>query len=164
MRMSLKLNSDTSAGFCPPQYDEELDDVRSVISDVCEFIADYRCGQFMVSGCGNESWPVDERTDLAVLLEQLPDAIDAVRSGCSSFVIDFYEQGLERTVIFNRVNSSYDVFCRNNSGSQLFVAPDSVTETNVLEMFLRLQNVFLEFVERVIPSLSNHPWLTDWKR
>ena len=70
-------------------------DAHSVIANVCQVIADLECGRFAVGGFGDDDWPVDERTDLAVLLEQLPEAINSVQGNITnSFVVDFFEQGV----------------------------------------------------------------------
>jgi hypothetical protein len=53
------------------RYDPSLDDVRSILEDVCE--AAGAESRFVVPGFGQDSWPVDVRTDLPDFLEQLPD-------------------------------------------------------------------------------------------
>lgn len=72
-------------------YDPELDDVRSILADVCELASD--AGRFIVAGFGQDRWAVDVSTDLLVLMEQLPEAFIAMESG-APFAIDFYEQGI----------------------------------------------------------------------
>ena len=36
-------------------YDPELDDIRSILSDVCDFAHEH--GRFVVSGFGQDPWP-----------------------------------------------------------------------------------------------------------
>ena len=52
------------------EYDNELDDGRSVISDICKIFADTEKIIFSVSGFGDDNWPVDCRFDLPVIIEQ----------------------------------------------------------------------------------------------
>src|SRR5471032_2614651 len=72
-------------------YDPELDDIRSILIDVCEALSNYV--QFNVSGFGQDNWPVDVATDLAVFLEQLPYFMIAISAG-ENFELQFYEQGI----------------------------------------------------------------------
>ena len=88
-----------------PAYDTELDDERSVLRDVCAALAVDDRIRFVVQFAG-ETWPVDVRTDLVTVLEQLPDTRLAPSQ---PFDIDFYEQGLERTLHFEPKNGEFEV-------------------------------------------------------
>ena len=81
-------------------YDEELDDVRSLLHDLCAALADVGRIRFVVQFAG-EHWPVDVSAD------QLP----GVKGLAEPFEIDFYEQGLERTLHFAPRGGEIDVHC-----------------------------------------------------
>ena len=70
--MHFKIDLSRVQGFpeLPLRYEEELDDVRSIISDVCEALADTTSADFIVSGFGQKRWPVDVWADLPTFLER----------------------------------------------------------------------------------------------
>jgi len=79
--------------FPTRKYHPELDDVRSILNDVCDWLQPH--ARFTVSGFGQAQWPVDVRTDLCVLLEQLPRALLALAS----------DAPFGRLISMNRVSS-----------------------------------------------------------
>lgn len=81
MRIELGLTRTEDFPELPLQYEDGVDDVRSILCDVCDALAGSSSADFIVSGFGQERWPVDVRTDLAVFLEQLPNALASVESG-----------------------------------------------------------------------------------
>ena len=142
-------------------YDFELDSIISILSDLCEFAQSHR-GVFNVGGFGQARWPVDVRTDLCVVLEQLPEVLKAVRSG-NSVVLDFYEQGIERRLTFAPSGEECEVTCAAFSP---YWNPSPATERigrEVLEhMLAAVLDEFLNFLRRVAPELERHPWIRDW--
>jgi hypothetical protein len=76
-------------------YDPELDNITSVLTDICEALAEEGSVRFVVDGFGQDPWPVDVRTDLPVVIEQVPAVLKALRSGFSTS-LGFYEQGIQR--------------------------------------------------------------------
>jgi hypothetical protein len=72
------------------EYDNELDDGRSVISDICVIFADTEKMIFSVSGFGDENWSVDCRFDLPVIIEQLPEIVSKINNKDFDFKLDFY--------------------------------------------------------------------------
>jgi hypothetical protein len=145
----------------PLQYEEKLDDVRSILSDICEALADTSSADFIVSGFGQERWPVDVRTDFPVFLEQLPKALTSVELG-SSFSLDFYEQGIERVMHFERTGEEYSARCE----SQIEWKPQPAIETiNRLELRKMLSDVrenLMQFLSLHAPRVAAHPWMRDW--
>jgi hypothetical protein len=144
-------------------YDDESDDIRSLLDDTCGILADTELAEFKTSGFGQESWPVDVRTDFSVFLEQLPAAIASVAAE-SDFEIDFYEQGIERTIRFSRRGSQYVARCE----SRTTWTPNPETEMiDVLVLHRMLCDVrahFLKFLERFLPEVAIHPWMLDWSK
>src|SRR5438270_139453 len=94
------------------KYDEELDDVRSILTNIGRALADSGAADFTVSGFGQTRWPLDLGTDLPVFLEQLPAAISAVGAG-TAFSLDFYEQGVERVIHFSPWRDLYSAKCES---------------------------------------------------
>ncbi|WP_371368295.1 hypothetical protein SRRS_19270 [Sporomusa rhizae] len=100
LKSIIPLNDISSLVYDISEYDNELDDGRSVISDICKIFADTEKIIFFVSGFGDENWSVDCRVDLPVIIEQLPEIISKFNNKDSSFNLDFYEQGIERKINF----------------------------------------------------------------
>jgi hypothetical protein len=89
MRIELRINEMPVKKPWARFYDLCLDDVRSILVDVCRKIA--RGGEFVVSGFGQDPWPANMQTDFPVFLEQLPEILRAIHD--MTFVeIEFYEQ------------------------------------------------------------------------
>lgn len=159
----------TEPGFQPSgeasyDYDEQLDDVRSVIADACELLAMSEGIAFVVHGFSDQAWSVDVATDLAVVLEQLPEALEALREA-SDFTIDFYEQGVERALDFHGEGEEIEIECR--SGHRTW-RPDPQTITirrdELTRMLRRLAEDFCKLLGSVCQELAEHPWLREWKR
>src|SRR5688500_7612035 len=108
MRLELRLPRKVDLTTVLRDYDESLDNITSILCDVCDALQDAGEGELVVSGFGQDRWPLDIRTDLSVLLEQLPEAIRCVCSGVEA-ELDFYEQGVERKLVFTPAGDSYDV-------------------------------------------------------
>src|SRR5512138_2113068 len=87
------------------EYAEDLDDVRSLLHDLCSALEEQGSIRFVVEFAG-ERWPTDVRTDLTTVLEQMPDV---ARGISEAFEIDFFEQGLERTLHFTAVEGEVEV-------------------------------------------------------
>lgn len=60
------------------------DELVQLIAAQCRALARTRGVTFLVGGFGQDHWPVDVETDLAVVIEQLPRATSDLRErGCS---------------------------------------------------------------------------------
>jgi hypothetical protein len=117
-------------------YDEELDDIRSIVMDICEALADTNAFDFTVSGFGQSRWPVDVRTDLATVIEQ----------------------GVERSLEFVPSGLSYDVHCRSRTSWQPHPDVERIDAAVVLAMLVKLQRTFAAIVERLLPKIAAHEW------
>jgi len=157
--MSLRLPR--AARLRVRSYDLELDNVISILSDLCEFAQSKR-GVFRVGGFGQAQWPVDVRTDLCVVLEQLPKVLSAVKSGKPS-VLDFYEQGIQRRIIFTPAATDYEVTC---AAFSRYWEPSPATErighAALVRMLSGVLDEFMGFMHRVAPTLEQHPWIRNW--
>ena len=155
---------------CPPRaarelsprlYDPDEDDVRSIVMDVCD-VLDWSA-EFLIAGFGQARWPVDVRTDLAVFLEQLPDAVQALRAR-ERAVIDLYEQGIERTLEFVPQGDRCAVRCVSRTDW----APDPAVEEMEIkaleDMLLAVRTEFLNALGQLAPSLAAHPWIVEWRQ
>lgn len=140
-------------------YDPYEDDVRSILMDACRELASF--GEFVVSGFGQDKWPVDVGTDLSILLEQLPDVISAINSGRPT-EIDFYEQGVERKIIFVPFGENYIATCKSQTMWQPSSETIVVQNTVLKEMLVAVQLTFMIGLEKLLPSLAKHKWILEW--
>lgn len=97
MRIDVRLPRQIDFDVPPNGYDESLDDIRSILSDLCRALEQE--GELSVSGFGQDRWPVDVGTDLLILLEQLPALLRCLSCGKPA-ALEFYEQGIERNLLF----------------------------------------------------------------
>lgn len=82
-----------------PAASRDLDfegDLDEIAIPLCGLLADAGA-VFSAGGFGDEKWPVDIRYDFAGLVPDLPAVVQGIRHG-SPVELDFFEQGLERTV------------------------------------------------------------------
>jgi hypothetical protein len=77
--------------------------------EACELLTELNC-QFEVAGFGSSPWPVDITYDLSTLLEQIPLLAQSLGEDQNAEV-DFYGQGLERTLSFSRIDSYVEIRC-----------------------------------------------------
>lgn len=144
------------------EYDDELDDGRAVIADICEIFDDTKGVIFKVSGFGEENWAVDCRFDLPVIIEQLPEILGKINNSDFNFSLDFYEQGIERELEFLESTDFVSLKCisRNN----WVPAPDRIEmkKEDICKIFKNLYRNFLSYSEVLCKDLANHILLKDW--
>jgi hypothetical protein len=67
---------------------------------------------FHIVGFGRADWRFDVSYDMSTLVEQLPDLLDGlVTHGLGE--VDFYSQGVERSITFERSAEAYVLRCRS---------------------------------------------------
>ncbi|OMF25859.1 hypothetical protein [Paenibacillus sp. FSL H8-0259] len=91
--------------------DLELDDEVAILMCICKAFEISQSVSFVVGGFGQDNWPVDCRTDLCTVIEQVPDILGKTRAGIYSFELDFYEQGIERRLLFKEDTNLVKVTC-----------------------------------------------------
>ena len=141
----------------------ELDNIISLLSDVCEELSKIREIHFSVGGFGLADWRASVWMDLCVVLEQLPAIVNALMREDREFALDFFEQSLERTLRFVRHGSSLTVTCVSRHAGW---APDPASvEMPVADFEDMLANLVKEFgrlVQGVCPQQARHPWFLEW--
>lgn len=149
------------------EYDNELDDGRSVISDICEIFADTEEMVLSVSGFGDENWSVDCRFDLPVIIEQLPEIISKMNNRDFNFKLDFYEQGIEREINFIDGDDDDDdevVNLECISKNDWVPEPSEIKmrKKNVSTMLIKFYENFLLYSAVLCNDLTNHHLLKEW--
>ncbi len=161
MRIELKVAPDLPSQVMPSRvYDPRDDDVRSILMDACDALDGW--ADLLISGFGQERWPVGVRIDLAVLLEQLPDALKAIAAR-ESAEIHLYEQGVDRLLTLEPKGAGYSVHCRSGTGWRPLPAVEEVDGLQLEGMLLAVRDEFLKALERMAPELRLHPWIVEWQ-
>jgi hypothetical protein len=159
LKFDLHLLPTISRCVEPQAYDPALEDVTSILADLCD--AAEGVAEFEVRGFGQERWPVDVRTDLLVFLEQLPAVLCAVKAGVAT-EIDFYEQGIERTISLVPVGNLYRATCVSRTTWQPDPAVEDVGRGALEGMLTRVLSRAMVLMERVSPELVQHAWVRAW--
>ncbi|AJQ96672.1 hypothetical Protein YC6258_04640 [Gynuella sunshinyii YC6258] len=145
------------------KYDPDLDDINSLLMRICEYMDDHGECDFEFGGFGQQSWPVDVRTDLPVFLEQLPIVLSLL-SQHENFEIDFYEQGIERTITCSYLPEKNAWISTCVSQTEWQPNPsEEVIKTE--DLFTSLNTAYFVFLESILP-LKNSEWgkeITQWQ-
>lgn len=143
-------------------YDCELDDETSVIFDICDFFEGTGEIKFIVSGFGEDDWKVDCRFDLPGIIEVLPGIINKISQGEYSFKLDFYEQGVEREIIFEENGSDVSLTCLSRTSWIPTPSNIEMKKEDVEKIFKSLYDTFISYSTELCHSLINSPLLSEW--
>lgn len=133
-------------------------DMLSALCEILEYSG--RC-RFVVSGFGDDLWPVDIETDLLTILEQLPDAI-AGAHGHRDFELYFYEQGIERKVIFGIERDTYNVQCISLSDWQPAMAHYVAAPGEIYNMLCEFVSQFDRVARTICPDAIKNKYYESW--
>jgi hypothetical protein len=143
--------------------DLELDDPAAILTCICEAFEISQSVSFVVGGFGQDNWPVDCRTDLSTVIEQVPDILEKTRAGIYSYELDFYEQGIERQLLFEEDMNLVKVTCI--SRTEWVPHPSSVImeKSAVSKLFEEIYSDFMDCSKVICEALVNNTLLNDWK-
>lgn len=139
MTFDCRLTRPTS----PPPVLDDNDPFReagthyeSLVILACEQLRETDC-RFHMSGFGAADWRMDVWYDLSVVVEQLPDLLDAIRARRPAEV-DIYSQGTERSLTFRPVGADWEIHCRSRTNWVPDPAVEIAGTTRLVDMFSRL--------------------------
>ena len=141
---------------------EDIDDFQSLVVVACGILAETDC-RFHAAGFGDGDWPVDVSYDLSALMEQLPDALNALRTG-RACEIDFYGQGIERILYFTIDVPLVNVECR--SGTSWTPVPAVVRHDKemLVELLERMAKDFADAVAIGAPEFADVDIFVRWRQ
>jgi hypothetical protein len=147
-----------------PKYDEQYDDVNSIINDLCEVMSETNLVTFVVNGFGQRSWPVDVSIDLATILERVPFVLNSIINENYTFDLDFYEQGIQRRLLFSLGDTDDIVKVDCISGTDWIPSPKVIflEKSFIKEGLFNLYYSFCNYSRNMFPKLSSHKWFIDW--
>jgi hypothetical protein len=143
------------------EYDENLHDVNAIIMDLCIALGDTHAFEFRISGFGDDRWPVDVTTDLATVLRQLPDVLAKCAKG-DPFVLDLFEQGVERRLEFSPLHGLHEVRCSSGTAWRPRSQSEKIETTALIAMLHDLKSTFCHICEKLLPQTSAHPWFQTY--
>lgn len=144
------------------KYDNELDDGRSIILDICEIFAETEKILFSVSGFGDGNWLVDCRFDLPAIIEQLPEIISKINRKDFNIKLDFYEQGIEREIIFMDEEDVVKLECISRKDWVPEPINIEMSKKDVSRIFYKLYENFISYSEVLCSDLANHYLFKEW--
>ncbi|MEW2418197.1 hypothetical protein AB0953_31515 [Streptomyces sp. NPDC046866] len=158
MRMSLTT---PSAALPPDLLDVELsDDYESLAMDACQLLSETDA-RFLVSGFGQEEWPVTLSYDLSSVIEQLPEAITRLRAGRSA-EIDLYGQGIERCLTFEPRGDATEIRCVSGTAWRPDPDVEVLSRTAALELLTGLAADFGTALRKAAPELAARTPFANW--
>lgn len=140
-------------------YDAELDDVRSILRDLCRSLGDVSGVRFSMSVEG--PIPVSVRRDLVIVMEQLPDVLAALLEAGTA-TLDLYEQGIEAQLIFAIDGEKMSIERRDLSSRNSPTCKVKVPCEVAMESLRSLARTFVDATRRRSRERTSHPWFEDW--
>jgi hypothetical protein len=163
--VALKARKDLSINTLEPPVsleDLDLDETEGILGGICLLLEARQDTQFFVSGFGEQVWAVDISTDLASIIEQLPEVVTSLQKRNYPVEIYFYGQGIDRRLVCESNSSSINVTC--DSGTSWVPRPRTLilNEEEFLLQFLDLKTSFIECARQVAPHLAATQQFTSW--
>jgi hypothetical protein len=115
MPFEFQLSCPEGAIFSPLAAEplEDTEDFDYLVMQGCRVLAESGC-EFHIGGFGSQDWKFDIAYDMSTLLEQLPQLIESLKLADAG-EIDFYSQGVERTVTFSKADGNYEMHCHSRT-------------------------------------------------
>ncbi len=143
-------------------YDDELDNVTSVLADICDRLEDLKVCEFSVGGFGQIIWRVDVRYDLLAFLEQIIGVLEGLNTN-KMVDLSFPEQGMQRIIHITPLNGCCRLSCTSFGN---WIPSTEIIEIDRLQLkrwFVSATEAFISASETYCPHLSRNRWFVDWK-
>ncbi|MEK9519539.1 hypothetical protein MIU24_09030 [Streptomyces venezuelae] len=139
---------------------ELSDDYESLVMDACQLLSETDA-QFIMSGFGQDEWPVNVSYDLSSVIEQLPSAMESLRQGRPA-EIDLYGQGIERRLTFTTSNDITEIRCVSGTGWRPDPEVECVPHAEALALLAGLAGDFGAALRRAAPELARRTPFATW--
>jgi hypothetical protein len=134
---------------------DEIDDTVGMLLVACDALETLGKLKFQVSGFGQLSWPVDIRTDLAAILEQVPFALMELHRDSGEFVLDFFGQGIEREINFSWEQNLVAMKCSSRTSWIPQPEIELASLSEIRKIFNNLLRDFCTVIQTFLPNLLN---------
>lgn len=166
LKIELKLFEERSQarGAELIHYDaHEFDCEMGVLGAICDLLEERKLAEFFVCGFGEEKWPVDVGIDLCTIIEELPTYCRRVMNAEKTIELDFYEQGMERSLAFFDIGAAnISVECRSRTTWQPDPSVEFLTTQELHEILAGLGRNFQQAVFLFFPLFARSPLLKDF--
>ena len=152
---------------------EDVEDVTGIFALIGDALEESNLVRFRVE-CFGSPWPVDVRTDLLTVLEQLSELLKFLNTPESTIgFLDFYEQGIERQLVFSKIEDNlvklnchklleYAGKQEQDWGQELEEEPIKLASLNL--MICNLIKSFVAIADELCPTLTSHKFFQEWCR
>jgi hypothetical protein len=142
----------------------EEEGLARAIDEICAWLAKNDAVRFEVAGFGS-TWRVDVATDLSVVAEQLPTVLAGLRRS-REVELDFYEQGIQRVVTFDRADEQVvRVSCRSGLAAWSPMPGELLMKRrDVVQMLETFARTFIEVANAACPGPASHRTFRAWQR
>jgi len=153
---------------------EEVETIEDLLPEICDQLENSNLVKFRVEGFGELPWSVDVSTDLMIVIEQISDLLKFLdTSEASTGYLDFYEQGIEKRVIFTKVGNLVNINCQpllainespnvNQPAWGQNIAEEPIDKKAIKIMISNLIITFVSIASELCPTLTNHKCFQEW--
>lgn len=145
------------------EYNQENDDIRSILAHACDRLEEMKVLKFLVSGFGQDRWAVDVRFDLLIVLEQIESVCLLIKQGLPT-KLDFPEQGLERSLNLTPADNILSITCTSFGRWKASNEVISMELHQFCQLLADIACTFLKAVRNYCPSDASHPWFAKWEQ
>ncbi|MBO3751173.1 hypothetical protein J5X84_34300 [Streptosporangiaceae bacterium NEAU-GS5] len=139
---------------------EEIDDFQSLVMHACGLLGRTDC-RFLVSGFGQDEWPVTVDYDLSAVMEQLPAMVAELRADKPA-VLDFYAQGIQRMLEIAPQNDRFEIRCRSGTAWNPHPECELMERSAFWDMLTKLAAQFAVALQHAAPALGTRTPFPDW--
>ncbi|MFG2881562.1 hypothetical protein ACGFYV_04430 [Streptomyces sp. NPDC048297] len=129
--------------------------------EACSALSDVGGGIFHIGGFGNDEWPLDVAYDLSAFMEQLPSLLASVRER-REVEVDFYSQGIERTLTFRPSGDLVMIHCDSRTNWVPDPERESIAQSELVAMLSRLARDFAGGLKAINSELSEVAPFERW--
>lgn len=164
--LNISLEYNKSIVDLPPceenfSYDEELDDIESLIMDICDCLSETERVKFKVSGFGKFRWPVDVWLHLSTIVPQVPNVLIALNES-KEVTLDFYEQGVGRVLHFHWNSHIMEVTCKDLFDKFEHPTKELIHLSELKRMLTDFLKTFIDLATITCPNIVNHEMFRKW--
>ncbi|WP_406362753.1 hypothetical protein [Streptomyces sp. NBC_01579] len=141
---------------------EDTADYEYLAMQGCRILSDVGCS-FHIAGFGSADWGFDVSYDMSTLIEQVPSLVESLELNGTGKV-DFYSQGVERSITFERVDGSYEIRCYSRTSWKPSPSVEYVDCASMEDMLDKLTFDFSMILERAASEISTLEPFRSWRR
>ena len=133
-----------------------------VIMNLCDCISEFKCARFYVVGFADLQWNVDVRTDLSTVLTELLENIKKLKKG-ENVNIDFYEQGVERSIAIQIIDEYAFLSCTDLDGNAISSVIERMPIQMLIDMLLKLIVNFIIIASKCCYYVNDNRYFNQWR-